>query len=69
MTEETETEAPSDENLTSIELFVKQNPVVTGVILGLMVLIMALNIVLWVRINRIKHAAQTRAKKKSGKRK
>ena len=29
VTEETETEAPSDENLTSIELFVKQNPVVT----------------------------------------
>ena len=69
VTEETETEAHSDENLTSIELFVKQNPVVTGVILGLMVLIMALNIVLWVRINRIKHAAQTRARKKSGRRK
>ncbi|MBR3247245.1 MAG: D-alanyl-D-alanine carboxypeptidase [Clostridiales bacterium] len=47
----------------TLELFVKHNPVVSGIIGGLMLLIMILNIVLWVRINRIKHSAERRAKK------
>ena len=54
---------------TPLELFVRQNPVISGVIGGFMLLIIILNIVLWVRINRIKHAAEINAKKKKGKRK
>ena len=52
---------------TPLELFVKENPVVSGVIGGFMLLIMILNIVLMIRINRIKRAAQRRVKKKQGK--
>jgi len=51
------------EQKTSLELFVRQNPVVSGVIGGFMLLIIILNIVLMVRINRIKHANVRRAKK------
>ena len=47
----------------ALVLFVKQNPVVSAVIGGLMLLITILNIVLWVRINRIKSSAERRAKK------
>ena len=47
----------------NLELFIKHNPVVSGVIGGLILLISVLNIVLWVRINRIKHSAVRRAKK------
>lgn len=47
----------------NLELFIKHNPVVSGVIGGLIILISVLNIVLWVRINRIKHSAVRRAKK------
>ena len=47
----------------NLELFIKHNPVVSGVIGGLILLISVLNIVLWVRINRIKHSALRRAKK------
>ena len=57
------------ENKTPLELFVRSNPVISCVIAVFMLAIMILNVVLWIRINRIKHAAQTRAKKKSGKRK
>ena len=67
-----ETEEPDVEPVETrspLELFVRQNPVISGVIGGFMLLIIILNIVLWVRINRIKHAAETRAKKKSGKKK
>ena len=54
---------------TPLELFIKQNPVISGIIGGFMLLIIVLNIVLWVRINRIKHAAEIKAKKKAGKKK
>ena len=67
-----ETEEPDVEPVETrspLELFVRQNPVISGVIGGFMLLIIILNIVLWVRINKIKHAAETRAKKKSGKKK
>jgi len=47
----------------NLELFIRHNPVVAGVIGGLMLLITILNIVLWIRINRIKHSAVRRAKK------
>ena len=47
----------------NLELFIKHNPVVSGVIGGLILLISVLNIVLWIRINRIKHSAVRRAKK------
>lgn len=57
--------APEEEVETgdNLELFIKHNPVVSGVIGGLILLISVLNIVLWVRINRIKHSAVRRAKK------
>ena len=64
-----ETEEPDVEPVETrspLELFVRQNPVISGVIGGFMLLIIILNIVLWVRINKIKHSAQTRAKKKKG---
>ncbi|MBP5262497.1 MAG: D-alanyl-D-alanine carboxypeptidase [Clostridiales bacterium] len=67
-----ETEEPDVEPVETrspLELFVRQNPVISGVIGGFMLLIIILNIVLWVRINRIKHAAEINAKKKKGKRK
>ena len=41
----------------------KHNPVISAVIGGFMLLIMILNIVLWVRINRLKHAPARRAKR------
>ena len=47
----------------TLDLFIKHNPVVSAVIGGLMLLITILNIVLWVRINRIKRSAERRAKK------
>lgn len=56
--EEEETETGS-----ALELFIRNNPVISGVIGGLMLTITILNIVLWVRINNIKHAAERRAKK------
>ena len=59
----TEEEGPEVETGTPLELFVKNNPVVSGVIGGFMLLIMILNIVLWVRINRLKRAPARRAKK------
>ena len=67
-----ETEEPDVEPVETrspLELFVRQNPVISGVIGGFMLLIIILNIVLWVRINKIKHAAEINAKKKKGKRK
>ena len=60
--EQQEIEAP-EEVLPPLQLFVKNNPVISGVIGGFMLLIMILNIVLMVRINRIKNAASKRAKK------
>ena len=60
-------EAEEEETGDTLELFIKHNPVVSGVIGGLMLLITVLNIVLWVRINRIKHAAERRAKKSMSK--
>lgn len=60
-------EAPPEEEPvetgTPLELFVKSNPVISGVIGGVMLLIIILNIVLMVRIHRIKSAAAIRAKK------
>ena len=63
VTEETPTDEPAEQNIAPLELFVKQNPVISGVIGGIMLLIIVLNIVLWVRIERIKHSAQRRAKR------
>ena len=57
----------AEEQTTTLELFVKQNPVISGVIGGFMLLIIILNIVLWIRINRIKKAAVRRAKRIRGK--
>ena len=51
------------EDTDSLQLFIRNNPVISGVIGGLMLVIIILNIVLWVRINRIKNAAERRAKK------
>ena len=65
--ENEEPEEPEQETGHSLELFIRHNPVVSGIIGGLMLLIMILNIVLWVRINRIKHSAERRAKKSSAK--
>ena len=59
----TEEEGPQVETGTPLELFVKHNPVISAVIGGFMLLIMILNIVLWVRINRLKHAPARRAKR------
>ena len=56
-------EEPVDDT-PPLQLFVKNNPVVSGVIGGFMLLIIILNIVLWIRINRIKHSAERRARKK-----
>lgn len=64
---ETDTGAEEAEETDSLELFIRNNPVISGVIGGLMLIITVLNIVLWVRINRIKHAAERRAKKNTGK--
>ena len=58
--------SPEDEEKAPLELFVRNNPVVSGVIGGFMLLIMILNVVLMVRINRIKNAAAKRAKKLEG---
>ena len=72
LTVETPTPTPSpedeqEEDIVETEdtlvLFIKHNPVVSAVIGGLMLLITILNIVLWVRINRIKNSAEIRAKK------
>lgn len=69
---ETETEpaevVPVEETTPPLQLFVKNNPVISGVIGGFMLLIMILNIVLMVRINRIKKAAAKRARRIEGKR-
>ena len=59
---------PVEETLPPLQLFVKSNPVISGVIGGFMLLIMILNIVLMVRINRIKKAAAKRARRIEGKR-
>ena len=61
--EDIQTEEPEEENMTTLDLFIRQNPVVSGVIGGIMLLIIILNIVLWVRINRIKRSAERRAKR------
>lgn len=53
----------TEEPLPPLQLFVKNNPVVSGVIGGVMLAIIVLNIILWVRINRIKHASERRAKR------
>ena len=60
--EQQEIETP-EETLPPLQLFVKNNPVISGVIGGFMLLIMILNIVLMIRINRIKNAASKRAKR------
>lgn len=65
--EQEQGEEESEENIPPLELFIRENPVVSGVIGGLMLIITVLNIVLWVRINRIKHAAERRARKKQSK--
>ena len=67
--EEDAEEEDTEETADTLELFIKHNPVISGVIGGLMLIIMILNIVLWVRINRIKHAAERRAKKNTAKKK
>ena len=77
--EETPTPTPAPESVapevqpveqkTSLELFIRQNPVISGVIGGFMLLIIILNIVLMVRINRIKHANVRRARKLESKKK
>jgi D-alanyl-D-alanine carboxypeptidase len=61
--EDEQTEEDEPEKGDALVLFIKQNPVVSAVIGGLMLLITILNIVLWVRINRIKSSAERRAKK------
>ena len=61
--EDEQTEEDEPEKRDALVLFIKQNPVVSAVIGGLMLLITILNIVLWVRINRIKSSAERRAKK------
>ena len=61
--EEEMPDEPEVEPGTPLELFVKSNPVISAVIGGFMFLIIILNIVLWVRINRIKKAAEIRAKR------
>ena len=61
--EEEVPDEPEEETGTPLELFVKSNPVISAVIGGFMLLIIILNIVLWVRINRIKKSAEIRAKK------
>ena len=57
------------EEQDTLQLFIKNNPVISGVIGGLMLVITVLNIVLWIRINRIKRSAEIRARKKQGKKK
>ena len=69
VSEQETVEEDPEETADTLELFIKHNPVISGVIGGLMLIIMILNIVLWVRINRIKHAAERRAKKNSSKKK
>lgn len=54
---------PEVESGPPLQLFVKKNPVVSGVIGGFMLLIIILNIILMIRINTIKKAAAKRAKK------
>ena len=61
--EEEVPDEPEEETGTPLELFVKSNPVISAVIGGFMLLIIILNIVLWVRISRIKKSAEIRAKK------
>ena len=62
--ETTDTETvPEVETGSPLELFVKSNPLISGVIGGFMLLIMILNIVLMIRINRIKNASAKRARK------
>ena len=58
---------PVIENGPPLQLFVKNNPVISGVIGGFMLLIIILNIVLMIRINRIKRSAEKRAKRLEGK--
>lgn len=65
--EDVQPDVPEEENMTTLDLFIRQNPVVSGVIGGIMLLIIILNIVLWVRINRIKRSAERRAKRIQGK--
>ena len=66
-------EAPPEEEPvetgTPLTLFIKNNPVISGVIGGVMLLIIILNIVLMVRIHNIKSAAAIRAKKLQTKKK
>lgn len=61
--EEEQTEPEIVEELPPLQLFVKSNPVISGVIGGFMLLIMILNIVLLVRIRRIKNSGARRARK------
>ena len=56
-------EVPAEETQNSLVLFAKQNPVSSGIIGGIMLLIIILNIVLMVRINRLKRAPARRAKR------
>ena len=65
--EENIQEQPEEEVMPPLQLFIKNNPVVSGVIGGFMLLIMILNVVLMIRINRIKNAASKRARKLEGK--
>ena len=67
--EEETVEEDETETADTLELFIRHNPVVSAVIGELMLIITILNIVLWVRINRIKHAAERRAKKTVAKKK
>ena len=67
--EDTEDTEEPEEDRAPLELFVRQNPVISGVLGGFMLLIVILNIVLMIRINRIKRAAERRAKKIQGKKK
>jgi len=63
-----EEQVPVEETTPPLQLFVKNNPVISGVIGGFMLIIMILNVVLMVRINRIKKAAAKRARRIEGKR-
>ena len=64
--EENVPDQPEDEILPPLQLFVKNNPVISGVIGGFILIIMILNVVLMIRINRIKNAASKRARKLEG---
>lgn len=54
---------PEIQQEAPLQLFVKNNPVISGVIGGFMLLIMILNLILLIRINRIKKAASKRARR------